>query len=133
MLRLLFSVRPHCKGKSRVQKFIFIKYMAFDIVRITSRWWCTCSARRLNFHGLAEPSKSVLVHSLAQSSNSCSLGFNYQWGQMWIWRLTGPSRTTIVVTEISQLVGAHFVSRIWGNWAERVTEIWRSTFCLPTS
>lgn len=29
----------------------------------------------------------------------------------------GPPRTITVLTEISRLVGAHFVGQIWGNWA----------------
>lgn len=45
----------------------------------------------------------------------------------------GLSRTTIVVTEISQVIGAHFVSQVLGNWAMRIVGKWGSIFCFLIS
>lgn len=96
--------------------------------------WCTCSARGLNFHGVTEPSASVLVHALVwhHPGTAGPLGLIIN-GEELDSEIDWSFRTTILVTEISQLDGAHFVSQIWGNSVKRVMGIWRSTFCLPTS
>lgn len=103
------------KEKSRVQNFISIKDMASDVVTRTS--WPTghlcLEEPEFPWSGWttqARPVQAVVWHHLV---NSCSLEFSYQRGQEWTLRC--PSRTATVGTEISRLVGARFVSQIWGN------------------
>lgn len=103
--------------------------MASDTVRMMSQPWCSCAARGLGFHGLAEPSKPILVQPVWRHPVRVvplSLIINGTNADFEIWS----SRMIVVLTEISRVVGAHFVGQVWGNWPERVMGIERSAFCL---